>query len=167
MEAVRTWAFSVCASMVACGIALQLMPKSNLTGMFKLVVSVFFLCCLLSPVLIRIPEGRLWLPEYSAEIAEEKAARLQEVMEKQTRINAEQAAQKIIADKLRQMGINYHSIAININTNGQSETGAVVTILLDKSLEPEHWALKRQIEQSLEMNVNLGYTEEEWQYGGD
>ena len=167
MEAVRTWAFSICAAMAACGIALQLMPKSNLTGVFKLVVSVFFLCCLLSPVLLRIPEGRLWLPEYSAEIAEEKAARLEEVMEKQTRISAEQAAQKIIADKLRQMGINYHSIAININTNGQSETRAVAVIILDRSLEPQHEALKRRIEQSLEMDVDLGYTEGEWQYGGD
>ena len=167
MEAVRTWAFSICAAMAACGIALQLMPKSNLTGVFKLVVSVFFLCCLLSPVLLRFPGEPFLPPEYSAEIEEEKSARLQEVMEKQTRISAERAAQKIIEDKLKQMGINYHSTAININVNGQSETEAFVIIMLDKSLEPEHARLKRRIEETLGMDVNIGYTEKEREYGGD
>lgn len=165
MEAVRIWAFSICAAMAVCGIALQILPKSGMTGIFKLVVSVFFLCCLLSPLLLRLPAGQAEFSEYSAEIAREKALQLETVVEKQTKISAERRAQKIIGDKLDQMGINYHSIAININTSGQSETGSV-TILLDKSLEARHTTLQRQLEAVLLMDVNLSYTEG-GQYVGD
>ena len=161
MEAIRTWAFSVCAAMAACGIALQLMPKSNLTGIFKLVVSVFFLCCLMSPVVLNAPEGLMSFESYSGEIAEEKALKLREVIEEQTVLSAERAVKKNIEDKLNQMGINYHYIAININTNGQSEKADTVIIMLDKNHEQEHVKLKKQIEEELLMDVHIGYNKKE------
>lgn len=157
MEMVRQWAFSLCSAMAVCGIALQLMPKSNLAGIFKLVISVFFLCCLLSPVIIRFPNEFIRLEEYSSLAAEEKAERLRLVMEKQARAQGERNAEEIIADKLRQMGIKYHSVTININTGGQSETAASADITLDKSYEPQHDKMVSRLKSALQMDVRLGY----------
>lgn len=145
--------------MVACGIALQIMPKSNLTSLFKLVVSVFFLCCLLTPIVIRYPQQKIQLEEYSASIAEEKSSALQSVVESQTQAQAARNAKKIIGDKLLQMGINYYDIAINITTNGQSDEPDSVDIILDKSLEPEHDKTLAKLKAALGMDVRLGYAE--------
>lgn len=161
MEAVRQWAFSICSAMVVCGIALQLMPKSSMTNIFKLVISVFFLCCLLSPIITRYPQQRIQLEEYSASAAEEKTLALKRVMETQTQAQAERNAEKNISDKLRQMGINYHDITINININGQSGEPDSVDIVLDKSLEPEHDKTLARLKAALGMDVRLGYAEKE------
>lgn len=161
MDILREWAFSICAAMVACGIALQIMPKTNLAGIFKLVVSVFFLCCLLSPLILRFPYQRIELEEYSSMLAEEKAENLKRVVESQTQLDVKLRAQKIIADKLAQMGIKYHDITININTNGQSEGVDSVDIILDKSHEPEHEKIVVRLESALLMDVRLDYAEKE------
>lgn len=157
LDAIRQWAFALCAAMVACGIAQLLLPKSNLESMFKLVSSVFFLCCLLSPVILRFPDIRVEAQQYSDALIEEKAQRLSSVVERQTQESAEKTLEKNIAEKLRQMGINYYAITININTSGQSDGDVSVDIVLDKSLEPGHDKLAARLEAALGVDVRLGY----------
>ncbi len=157
MEAVRTWAFSVCASMAVCGIALQILPKSNLSGVFRLVVSVFFLCCLLVPVAVNFPIERYNLEEYSAQIAGERAEALMETAEKQAELAADENLEKIIADNLRQMGINYHDITINISVNGQSGADISAEVLLDAAHEPEHDVILAALLEELETDIRLNY----------
>lgn len=161
MQALREWAFSICTAMVVCGIALQIMPKSNLEGIFKLVVSVFILCIMLSPIIILVPHERIVLEEYSSAVAEEKAENLRRVVEDQAQISAKWQAEKFIEDKLLQMGIKYHDVTININTNGQSEAADLVDIILDKSMLPQHEKTVMRLEDALQMDVRLSYAEKE------
>ncbi len=161
MEGLHEWVFSICAAMVVCGIALQIMPKSNLAGIFKLVVSVFFLCVLLSPIIIRFPNASLEIEEKSNQIAQEKAESLQRVIDNQTQSAASKSVEKIIAKKLQQMGIKYHGLTINITTNGQSETDAAVEIILDEEMRPNHEKIAAELKNALQMDVLLGYEKKE------
>lgn len=159
MQALREWAFAVCAAMVACGIALQIMPKSNLEGVFKLVVSMFFLCILLSPIMIRLPQERIVLEEYSTALIEEKSEQLRQVVEQQTQAGVNLRVQKIIEGKLRQMGIKYHDVTININTNGQSDAADSAEIVLDESMRPQHEDIGARLTDALQMDVRIQYAE--------
>jgi hypothetical protein len=153
MDAIRDWAFSVCAALAVSGVALQLLPKSNLSGVFKLVVSVFFLCSLISPVAIRMTRQRLELETYSAEAASTRAEALTAVAEAQALKQAKAGLIKNTADKLRQMGIKYLDITINISVNGQSEAA----ILLAEDMRGARETTQRELETALGMDVALDY----------
>lgn len=158
MQSIRQWAFSVCCAMVACGLAQLLLPKSSMQRMFKLCISVFFLCCLLSPVLLQSPDLRIEIREYAQEDMQRRAERLVEVVERQSDAAAESELRKIVEEKLLQMGINDRRIAIHINTNGQnSAEGILVEITLDEALEPEHDRIWKELSNSLGVEVRLGY----------
>lgn len=158
MEGVRQWAFSVCTAMVACGIAQLVMPKSNMEKMFRVTVSVFFLCCLLSPVVIRSPDLLIQVEEYSREEIEARAAKLTAVVDAQSQSEAKAQVEKIIADKLVKMGIKYRSITININTNGQSgQEIESVDIELDVQHERDHEKILAALRGEMGLKIRLGY----------
>ena len=59
MEAVRQWAFGLCAAAVACALAQLVLPGAGMQRVFRITCSVFFLCCLLSPVALAPGDLRL------------------------------------------------------------------------------------------------------------
>ena len=158
MDALKQWAFSICCAMVACGMAQLLLPKSGMERIFKLCVSVFFLCALLSPILLASPELRISVEEYSQEDIQRRAARLEELVESQAERAAGESLEKIVADKLLEKGIKYSSITININTSGQNTAQApMATIILDREHESRHEAIHRELTAELGLEVRLGY----------
>jgi len=158
MDALKQWAFSICCAMVACGMAQLLLPKSGMERIFKLCVSVFFLCALLSPILLASPELRISVEEYSQEDIQRRAARLEELVESQAERAAGESLEKIVADKLLEKGIKYSSITIHINTNGQhAKEAPVVEIVLDREHEAEHDTIRRELTGELGLEVRLGY----------
>jgi stage III sporulation protein AF len=157
MSAINSWAFTLCAALAASGLALQILPKTNLTGVFKLVVSMFFLCSLLMPMAIQLPTGRYSLEAYSERAASEKAQELQALAEKQATAQAGQNLEKIIAAKLRQMGIKHHAVTINIDVNGQSASPISADIAIDKSHEAEHGRISQGLREELDIGLNLAY----------
>lgn len=50
MDAVRQWAFSLCAAAMACAVIELLLPSISLAKMTRLALSVFFLCVLIQPL---------------------------------------------------------------------------------------------------------------------
>lgn len=160
MDAIKQWAFSICAAMVACGLAQMVLPNSGMEKIFRTTVSVFFLCCLLSPVFLRVPSLQIELQESTRSDIEQRAARLTGEVERQAADTAGSELRKIVEEKLAQMGINYLDIAININTNGQSaEDAAQVDILLDAAQEAGHGALQAELAQALGVDIRLQYVE--------
>lgn len=157
MDSVKQWAFSLCAAMIACGIAQMLVPKASLEKIFSLVISVFFLCCLLSPLLLRAPGISIEIKEYTAEQMEEKARALSDVVGRQQSGAEAEAVEKIIAEKLARMGIKYYSIAIDITTDGQSENACIATVVLDKVHSQDHDRIAEQLERELGIDFRLGY----------
>lgn len=49
MDAIRSWAMTICFAAIAAGIAGIVAPSGNLEKVYKFVVSLFFLACVLVP----------------------------------------------------------------------------------------------------------------------
>lgn len=158
MSGIKQWAFSVCAAMIACGIAQMILPRGGMEKIFRVTVSVFFLCCLLSPVVIRSPDLRLELSEYSQADIQRRADRLNQVVQGQTGDSIRWQLRKIIAEKLGEKGINYHDVTINISINGQSEPQVdSVKILLDPVHKQEGENIRAALERELGLDIQLAY----------
>lgn len=57
MEAIKSWAFSLCISAVVGSVMTFLLPEGSLQKTFKTVLCVFFLCVMLSPLSdIKLPK---------------------------------------------------------------------------------------------------------------
>jgi len=158
MDAIRQWAFSLCSAMVACGLAQMLLPKSNMEKVFRVSVSVFFLCCLLSPLVLQNPELRIEIVDYSQADIEARAQKLAGVVEDQSDEAIRQSLEKIVEQKLQEKGIKDTGITIHITTNGQHDSEEpVVEILLGRAYEAEHERIHTELETELGVEVRLGY----------
>lgn len=51
MESIRDWAFSICVASICGTIMNSILPECDLQKIFKTVYSVFFLCCIISPII--------------------------------------------------------------------------------------------------------------------
>lgn len=167
METVKQWALSVCAAAVACGIAQMVLPRGSMEKIFKITVSVFFLCCLLSPLVVRSPELRMEWQEYAREDIERRAERLSGVAASQAERAVVVEVTKIVEEKLTEMGINNSGITININRNGQSMEGdgnaqeamPQLDILLDVPPPQNHAAIQAALEEAVGLPVRLRYAD--------
>lgn len=60
MDAIKAWAMTLCFAAVAAGMAGIIAPHGSMEKIYKFVISIFFLACLLVPVFsirqIRLPE---------------------------------------------------------------------------------------------------------------
>jgi hypothetical protein len=128
--------------------------------LFRAVVSVFFLCCLLSPfaLAIDLPTLDLEAAPYPAAEIEARAQRLEDVLSAQTDDAVRWEAAKLVGEKLAERGINYHDVAISIEQNGQSAGAALsADVILDRRHEPDHRAIQSQLEEALGFPVRLLY----------
>lgn len=156
MDTVKQWAFSACATMIACGLAQMVLPRSNLEKIFRLTVSVFFLCCLLSPLVLTRPELRLEWEDYSSRQVQERAQQLEQELLSQTKTALDRDLKKIIEEKLDEMGIKCHTVTINMITNGQNEQQLDgVELVLDAAHERERESVRDEIQQLLGLPVKI------------
>ena len=51
MAFLKDWAFSVCCAVIICGIFNIMLPEGSFGKIFKVVLSVFFICVIISPLL--------------------------------------------------------------------------------------------------------------------
>ena len=121
MSAILQWTFGLCSAMAAMGLCRMLLPGSGMEKTFRFIIGVFFLCVLLSPVAIRVPNLMLELPAGTQAEIDERSRRLDEMIHRQALQTAENRLRQIIVEKLSQMGIKVHSIAINFTTSPQGE----------------------------------------------
>jgi len=155
---VKQWAFAVCAAMVVCGIAHMLLPKSNLEKMFRMVISIFFLCAVLSPVIIESPALTLEIPDIAYAKIAERSRRLDETATRQALSAAKKTLEETVMAKLSQKGIKAHTVTINIITNGQNELNlqdAAVTLYSGEELRGAQ--IKRVLEYELGCPVALEF----------
>lgn len=158
MDAIKQWAFAVCAAMIAVGISRMILPKSSVEKVFKITASVFFLCCLLSPIVISSPNLKIELSEYPRQDIQGRVDALNQVVNEQTGQSIEKQLIKIIETKLQEKGIKYYAITINMNRKGQSEQPVeYVAIELDAAYEQEHKSMLAMLEDELGLSVRLGY----------
>ncbi|MDR2909312.1 MAG: stage III sporulation protein AF [Oscillospiraceae bacterium] len=158
MDAVKQWAFALCATMIACGLAQMIMPRSNMEKTFRMVISIFFLCAVLSPIVLVSPPLRVDMPQDGYSQSQERARAVEEVAGRQTIEMASRSLEQIVSDNLAQRGINVHSITINI-TVGESDTPRLENagLVLDIAHEEEGGAISKELESELGCPVNISY----------
>jgi hypothetical protein len=63
MEAIKSWAMTICFAAIAAGMAGIIAPSGNLEKIYKFVVSLFFLACVLVPAFalrnVKLPDMNL------------------------------------------------------------------------------------------------------------
>ncbi len=158
MSAVREWAFSLCAAMVAAGLVRMLLPKSNLEKMLRMVLSVFFLCCLLSPAVLRAPALMVEIENISREELAIRSEKVTDLARQQTLELARESLHKLVEEKLEQRGIKVHTITINMVTKGQNEMVLEsVELLLDSADQDSDQSLAQELGRELGAEVILDY----------
>ena len=50
MDFLKDWAFSVCCAVLICGIFDILLPEGSFRKTFKVILSLFFICIVISPI---------------------------------------------------------------------------------------------------------------------
>ena len=158
MSALLQWAFGLCAAMVALGLCRMLLPGSGMEKTFRFIVSVFFLCVLLSPVALRFPEIMMEVPAQTQSQMLEHSRRLDEMVHRQALGIAQTRLRQIVEEKLSQLGIKAQSIAINFTTGDQGEVLLEsIELTLSISHKQDEAVLIRYLETELGSSVRLHY----------
>lgn len=161
MEQVRNWAFSVCAAAIACGIAQMILPKSSMQKIFNVTSSVFFLCCLLSPVIFTPAALDIPSQEQIQQEITERAERLKNTADGQTNSMASETVRLMAQQTLEEMGITARKIYVNVHDDG--ENGISISeceVELDESLFKRHDEIRAALMDRLGVNVLIGYEKE-------
>lgn len=106
MDSVRQWAFGICAAAIACALAQLILPKSSMQRVFNITCGVFFLGCLLSPVVLPSASVELTPPESVQRRIEEKAGRLESAVEEGAQERATESVRLEAMRALRDMGVS-------------------------------------------------------------
>lgn len=149
MEGIREWVLAVCAAAIGGGLVHMLAPQGNVQKVLKVSLSVFFLCCLLSPVW----SGDLQLEFEQAQDAPEGTQRTEELQQAyEDTIEAQVRAQLAEAVRIRlgENGITCLQIVINTTT---TQTGSIdissVTVELDEGYSDRAEDVEREVEELL------------------
>ena len=159
MEWLRSWALAAGCAAVAGGLALTLSPDSGIQRVFRLVLSAFFLCCLIIP-LANNP------PQIAASIDTSPSSKVEEIADKLTvtideRVS-EQAGEEIKQEILRNLGdlgINPLSLEIYIVSDRLNDqaTSVGAEIVLERKYSDRHDELVSYLKNKLGIEVKLGY----------
>ena len=146
MEAIRQWAFSLCAAALVCAVIELLLPSVPLAKMVRLSLSVFFLCVLIQPIgLGRLREDMALQTSHGMAQAEKVAEDLSK------KIQGELSGRSI-EEKLESIGLSPEEYHLKINP----EEGRIhVTVLLDADSTAIDSEIIRCLEQDLLIQVDV------------
>lgn len=160
MEALRHWAFGACAAAVACGMIQLILPKSGMQKVFHVTASVFFLGCLLSPILFSLPEldtGAMERGKILEEVERRSESLSSAVEERQTTLAAG-SIRNAAGSVLEELGIEGGKIYVKIH---DEEDGGIsiseCEVQLPRECEPRHNEIREALIQRLGVDVRLGY----------
>lgn len=123
MESIQRWAFSLCAAAVAGAIAEIFAPNGGTKRIFRLCISVFFLCCLFSPVLKLAVQDNLIddiFPASSASAYENDYIAANELYTERITSAFRNNICRLVKEVLEELGINDAEIQVGININADN-----------------------------------------------
>lgn len=142
MEAIKDWALAVCVAAVAGSLAHLAAPAGSTQKIYKITISMFFLCCILSPILTGLPSSGFSL-DISRPEAEYRTAALSSAMEQQVKTSFEASVQQLAQQELAAIGVQAEEIFINVNTDAQ---GGILITEMAVHLNPQHQNRAAEIE---------------------
>lgn len=160
MNGIREWAFSLCFVAVACGIMEMLVPSASIGKVFRFTVGVFFLICILSPVMMRSYTPPTITHENVQAQSQEIADKLTQSVNKRFNKESEQRLKRILTDNLSKSGIKTDKVIINISTKDKENIIiSSVYIEADKHIEEKHDEIISITEKVLDITPKIVYTE--------
>lgn len=155
IAALQSWAISVCAAAVVGAVAHIVLPEGSLQKVLKLTIQVFFLCCLLSPLVLRNPELE-WELTLSANEAhsrgQEEAQQMQETFQRQVEEQFLRTVTPGIQSALGENGISGTEISVNIHTDG---SGSVFINELQITVPATYSLHEKKIREIVESQTGL------------
>lgn len=155
IAALQSWAISVCAAAVVGAVAHIALPEGSLQKVLKLTIQVFFLCCLLSPLVLKSPELEWDLALSASEAqsqAEQEARQMQETFQRQVEEQFLQAVAPDIQNALAENGISGTEISVNIHTDG---SGSVFINELQITVPAAYSLHEKKIREIVETQTGL------------
>ncbi|MDD2955221.1 MAG: stage III sporulation protein AF [Oscillospiraceae bacterium] len=161
MADIKSWAAAVCAAELAGSLAHLLSPPGNMQKVYRVVVSVFFLCAMALPLLSVARGAPEWLLEPEPDPAWEEQALLQ-VVERQTAELVARRAEELVREDLAAMGVAGAEISAVIHEN---DGGGIyieqLVILLPTEEIGKSGEISGRVEQLLGMPPQLRWREPE------
>lgn len=149
MDAVRDWALSVCAASVCGGIVYLLSPSGSLEKVLKIAVSVFFLTCLLSPVITDWRDININGESFS--ISQDKNAQeYQNIYQHQVLEECRKSIRKLTYDILAENSLAAQKIEAIINIGGDNSIIIKqIELYMDEAYENQKEKIEKIIEDEL------------------
>ncbi len=163
MDGLKSWALAVCAAAVAGGLVQLLAPNPSSGRILKVVVSIFFLCVLISPLLGGVSlDMDFSVLDYQPEQTQEIAQRLEDSMDSMVINNATEQLKQAITSCLSAYQVENGKITIIVNTN---ENGSIsineIEIILPKQYESQHQELVLALQNELGLTPKIQYDSED------
>lgn len=149
MDAVRQWAFSLCAAAMACAVIELLLPGISLAKMTRLALSVFFLCVLIQPLGPEAYRGEISLKTgHGMEQAEEYAAEIS------GRIGEELSGsvRSVVEEELASMGLSPAEYELEIGLESEQ---IHVTVFLPENSTADPAEIANCLEQDPMIQTNV------------
>lgn len=159
MDAIRSWAFSTCAAAVGCGLFQLLLPRAGMRKVLNAAVSVFFLCCLFSPVFLSLPQADFSLEQdrLRQEI-ELRSGRLEAVVQDAGEALAEERLRQEIQQVFDELRIEGGKIYIKIHEQEDGRISIIeCKVQLPQTYAPRHDEIQKALLQRLGEKVLLEY----------
>lgn len=155
MEAIRSWAMTVCFAVATAGFISILAPKNQTAKVMKLTVSIFVLLSFLSP----ISNLQNWEPDFNTEQAMEESKELADKIDK---INENYVYQSLstniyimIEEALAELGVEAISIDIQLAINEEPQK-IYADIKMDEIYVSAVGAVEKKLSNlGIEAKVNL------------
>lgn len=131
MEGIREWAAAICGTAVLCAAVSMLSPDSRQGKGLKMVLSVFFICVLLSP-LSSLKGCRDELEDFVSPPSSADSSLLT-LIEEQTAEAMERSVRELVAWQLADMDVQIEEIAVEMDISGDGciSIGQVVVVAGD------------------------------------
>ena len=156
MDSIKAWAAALCIAAIVCAVLQMLAPKEGTGKVFKLILSAFFLCCLIMP-LLRV--GSLTRLDISVLPGEVQAELLEDRVNQQLMRQVQATVEQLAETALDSSGVKAEKIEVKTDT---SPEGSIyiqqVTITLDKQSKPKALAAREVLEKQLGVSVVIETT---------
>ena len=159
MDALRGWAVTLCFAAVAAGMAGIIAPHGNLEKVYRFVVSLFFLACVLTPIFSMRGVKLQWPAAADASVSAVYPA--QSVAASQQTQAARQRLASLAAACVRQQGAEPLAVAVTLQTQQDGAiTGAQIQVTVAAVSESKRQALEKALREQLGLTVPVVSGEE-------
>lgn len=114
MEAIKSWAIGICMAAIVAGLFTMLFPSGSMEKMIRIVISAFFICCLIAPFLSQ-KEFKIELEAMSSDSMSANEDALQEKLNEQTINSAGAQVEVLIKSELEKNNYKFDKISAEMD----------------------------------------------------